>query len=174
MAILGSQPFESGSQPDRLRGFQLAGMALLDRDFDLFARQAQALEGTGHLMQEQALRLKEYHGRLLSERGRSPLLAGLLSAAVPGLGKVYAGKPAEGVAGFLYLAVMGATTWDFYRGAGPRSALFILSASVTGIFYLGNIAGSATAVRRQNKEFNHEMDQRILFDLHIPLRNAFN
>jgi len=51
--------------------------------------------------------------------------------------------------------------------------LFILSASAAGAFYVGNIVGSATAARRVNQEFNHEMDQRVLFDMHIPLRNAF-
>lgn len=125
-------------------------------------------------MAEEEARLLAYRESLLQAPVRSPFMAGLLSAAVPGLGKVYAGKTAEGIAGFIYVAAMGATAWDFYRGAGPRSALFILSASITGVFYLGNIFGSATAVRRQQNELNHEMDQRILFDMHIPLRNTFN
>lgn len=101
-------------------------------------------------------------------------MAGLLSSVIPGLGRVYAGKTAEGIVSFLYMTAFGLTTWDFYRGAGVKSPFFILSATVSAVFYAGNIIGSAAAARRTNNEFRHEMDQRILFDLHIPLRNAFN
>lgn len=166
--------FEPGSVYDAMKNFQLAGLSLLRRDFDGFSSYAEGFSGGHHLMAEEEARLLAYRESLLQAPVRSPFMAGLLSAAVPGLGKVYAGKTAEGIAGFIYVAAMGATAWDFYRGAGPRSALFILSASITGVFYLGNIFGSATAVRRQQNELNHEMDQRILFDMHIPLRNTFN
>jgi hypothetical protein len=165
---------EPGSLLAGMKGFQLAGMALLQNDFGRFSLHSETFDEAPHLFAGEAVRMMEHRDALRQFPARSPLIAGALSAAVPGLGKIYAGKTAEGIVGFLYVAAMGATAWDFYRGAGPQSALFILSASVTGIFYLGNIWGSAVAVKRQQNEFRHEMDQRILFDMHIPLRNAFN
>lgn len=173
-SVLASATLPGGALMEDMRSFQFAGMALLDKDFEGFARHSEGFGRASHLFSEEAGRMLGYHDDLRQFPSRSPLLAGALSAAVPGLGKIYAGKTAEGIAGFLYVAAMGATAWDFHRGAGPGSVLFILSASVTGIFYIGNIWGSAVAVIRQRNEFRHEMDQRILFDMHIPLRNAFN
>ncbi len=157
-----------------MRRLQQAGLALLGRDLDGYKGHARQFSGRYHVMAAEERRMGQHYSLLRETPDKSPWIGGLLSAAVPGLGRVYAGKTAEGIVGFLYVAALGLTSYDFYRGSGARSPLFILSASVTGIFYVGNIAGSATAVRRANKEFNHEMDQRILFDMHIPLRNAFN
>jgi hypothetical protein len=100
-------------------------------------------------------------------------VAGMLSAAVPGLGKMYAGKPAEAVSGFLYVGAMMAASYDFYNRWGAGNPFFIVSAGITSLFYIGNIWGSVIAVNRSNYEFNHEIDQRILLDMHIPLRNLF-
>lgn len=173
-AVLELSDFKAYTMADGMRNFQLAGLDLLMGDLASFSTRAGRFEEASHLYIEEAGRMIDYRDALAGAPARSPFVAGFLSAVVPGLGKVYAGKTAEGIAGFLYVAAMGATTYDFYRGSGTQSALFILSATVTGIFYLGNIRGSATAVRRQQNEFRHEMDQRILFDMHIPLRNAFN
>lgn len=164
---------EKDSVLTALKNFQLGGVALLQRDFEGFSARAVNFRGQYNAFAQQEVNLVNYAGQLSGMPRRSPVVAGLLSAAVPGLGKIYAGKTAEGVAGFLYLGAMGLTTYDFYRRLGPKNAFFILSSAVTGIFYFGNIWGSAVAVRRQQNEFNYEMDQRILFDLHIPLRNFF-
>lgn len=115
-----------------------------------------------------------HHQELTNQRYRSPVIAGMFSAVIPGLGKFYAGKKGEGVAGLLYTAAFAATAYDFYKGSGPKSAMFIVTGTVAAIFYIGNIWGSVVAVHRNNREFNYEIDQRILFDMHIPLRNAFN
>ncbi len=157
-----------------MQRLQLAGVALLSRELDTYESLASDFNGDYHVMAAEERRMNDHFKTIEETPVRSPFVGGLLSAAVPGLGKVYAGKSAEGIVGFLYMAALGLTTYDFYDGAGLKSPLFILSASVTGLFYAGNIVGSATAVRRANNEFRHEMDQRILFDMHIPLRNAFN
>ncbi len=165
---------EGGSMPAALQQLQLGGLALLERDFDSYQRKAVVYSGQYHVMAREEQMMAAHYDRLRGRPDRHPWAGGVLSAVVPGLGKVYAGKTAEGIAGFLYVASMGLTSYDFYRSGGSGSVLFIVSASITGIFYAGNILGSISAVRRSNNEFNHEMDQRILFDMHIPLRNAFN
>ncbi len=156
-----------------LLGLQLGGIALLERDYAQYSSNAADFSGNHHVTAAEEQRMEHHYDQLRDRRAASPFIAGMLSAAVPGLGKVYAGKSAEGVAGFLYVAALGLTAFDFYRGSGPDSVLFVLSASAAGAFYVGNIVGSVAAARRTNQEFNHEMDQRILFDMHIPLRNAF-
>lgn len=156
-----------------MANFQKAGIALLDRRFEDFELYAEGFIGEFAFMAAEERKLGEYYSHLESRRNPSPALAGIMSAAVPGLGRIYAGKTAEGIAGFLYVGAMALTTWDFYNRLGPRNGFFISSAAITGVFYIGNILGSATAARRTNNEFNYEMDQRILLDMHIPLRRLF-
>lgn len=174
LGVLSSISPESGGLIEAMRNFQLAGVYLLERDYNSFEKHSDNFIGQHHVMAQQERSLNEYYRLLHQARAPSPFVAGLFSAVIPGLGRVYAGKTAEGIVSFLYMAALGFSAWDFYSGAGIRSPLFIISASVSAIFYAGNIVGSAAAARRINKEFNHEMDQRILFDLHIPLRNIFN
>ncbi len=174
VSVLEGLKVENESMLAAMQRFQLSGVSLLRRDFVGFKEHAEGFTGGFHVMAQQESRMLQHFDLLKSTRSKSPFLAGMMSAAVPGLGRVYAGKPAEGIVSFLYLAAFGFTSYDFYRGGGLRSPLFIISATVTSVFYAGNIMGSVAAARRVNNEFRHEMDQRILFDLHIPLRNAFN
>ena len=174
VSILEDLPVERGSMYAAMKRFQLSGISLLRRDFGSFGEHANGFTGGFHVMARQESRMLQHYDALINTSPKSPFLAGMMSAALPGLGRVYAGKPAEGIVSFLYMAAFGFTSYDFYRGGGLRSPLFIISATVTSVFYAGNIMGSVVAARRVNNEFRHEMDQRILFDLHIPLRNAFN
>jgi TM2 domain-containing membrane protein YozV len=159
---------------EAMAGFQLSGIALLERDLSAFSELSGNYSGRYNAFAAQEQYMMQHFNVLVHRPTRSPVIAGMLSAFVPGLGKIYAGKKGEGIAGFLYTLALGATAYDFYRGSGAKSALFIVSGSIASIFYIGNIWGSVTAVHRNNREFNYEMDQRILFDMHIPLRNAFN
>ncbi len=156
-----------------MTGFQKAGVALLDRRLKDFNLYAEDFRGTFAFMATEEEKLREYYTQISNKKNRSPLLAGMLSAAVPGLGKMYAGKTSEGISNLLYVGAMFLASWDFYNRLGPRNPFFIISAGVTGVFYVGNIWGSATAVNRVNKEFNHEINQRILLDMHIPLRRLY-
>ena len=165
--------FESGSLEEALLNFERGGLALLRRDYERFDVFAAGFSEAYNPFALQEKSLVELAGELKKQPNRSPMMAGILSAAIPGLGKIYAGKTAEGIASFLYVGAMGLTTFDFYRRLGPQNGFFLLSAAVTGVFYAGNIWGSAVSVKRQQNELDHEMDQRILFDMHIPLRNIF-
>lgn len=156
-----------------MENFQRAGISLLDRKLDDYRNYSSSFKGAFGVMAREEAKFNEYYDRIKSQPKRSPVIAGLMSAAVPGLGKLYAGKPAEAISGFLYVGAMMATTYDFYNRQGLKSPLFIISAGLTSIFYIGNIWGSALAVNRTKQEFNYEIDQRILLDMHIPLRNLF-
>ncbi|MDX9941206.1 MAG: hypothetical protein RBS53_03205 [Bacteroidales bacterium] len=172
-SILQGLSFAPGSLQDALLNFEQGAMALLGRDFEAFDAHAARFSGAFNPFALQEKSLVELAEKLKDHPNHSPFLAGALSTLVPGLGKIYAGKTAEGIASFLYIGAMALTSYDFYRRLGPQNGFFILSAATTGIFYAGNIWGSAVAVNRHKNEYKHEMDQRILFDMHIPLRNIF-
>lgn len=99
--------------------------------------------------------LREYEN--LPEK--SELLAGILSAILPGSGYVYAGRYGDGLTAFLLngLFIAGAVTAvhnEWYPAAG-------LAGGVGLPFYLGNIYGSANAAKRWNNRVRREVRGRI-------------
>ncbi len=171
--LLGAFNDNSSEQIALMKNFQFAGMALLDREIDMFLQHAENFTGNFSITASEEKKLNEYYSRISEMPSRSPVVAGIMSAAVPGLGRIYAGKTAEGISGFLYVGALIATSWDLYNRLGSSNPFFIISAGLSGIFYIGNIWGSAAAVNRVQREFNYEMDHRILLDMHIPLRKLF-
>lgn len=73
---------------------------------------------------------------------RSPLLAGALSVAVPGLGKLYAGRKQSCMMTLLSHIGFGAQTYEAISKLGMRNPFTIFSMSFFGIFYVANIYGS--------------------------------
>ncbi|MEO6916521.1 MAG: hypothetical protein ABI151_13580, partial [Chitinophagaceae bacterium] len=100
--------------------------------------------------------------------------AGVYSAILPGAGKFYAGKKKQGIAAFLPILSLGVVTYESYRKSGIKSARTLAFGSLFSLFYVGNIWGSVLSVKIKEKEFYREYDNKILFDLHIPLRNLYN
>lgn len=157
-----------------MQGFQLAGLALLQRDYHLFEQLKTRFTYSYYAFQKEEYNLEAYHKKLSSYRQKSPLLAGIYSALIPGAGKFYAGKKKQGIAAFLPVFSLGLVTYEAYRKGGAGSAGFIVFGSLFSVFYIGNIWGSALSVKIKQQEFYREYDNKILFDLHIPLRNLYN
>ncbi len=156
-----------------LQSLQLAGMQLLLRDFHGFYRHAESFSGTYFAMASQQEQLLLYARELERADRKSPFAAAVMSAVIPGSGKYYAGRRGSAVSSFLQVSVFGAIFAESLHHAGTRHARTWVSGSVFSLFYLANIRGSAVAVRISKEEIYEEMDQRILFDLHIPLRAVF-
>jgi hypothetical protein len=157
-----------------LKALQLAGVALLQRRFADYDQQRQAFTYTSYALVNEQKRFNRYDSTLRAEKRRSPVVAGALSAVVPGLGKIYAGKSKQGIAAFLPILSLAALTYEGLRKDGPRSARFIGFGSVFALFYVGNIWGSVLSVKIRRNEFKREYDNKILFDMHIPMRNLLN
>ncbi|HEY4063333.1 MAG TPA: hypothetical protein VGM30_15610 [Puia sp.] len=157
-----------------LHNFELAGIALLQRDYPGYKEREKRFTFSSYIDSKEEQRMKDYYDKLKGFRHRSPVLAGLYSAIVPGLGKFYAGKKKQGIAAFLPIISLAALTYEAYRKDGVRSARFIGFGSLFSVFYIGNIWGSTLAVKIRKNEFYKAYDTKILFDLHIPLRNFFN
>jgi TM2 domain-containing membrane protein YozV len=155
-----------------MSNFQLAGISLLDRQLETFTTLVESFNGRYSYLAAEEQHLLNYHERILQFKNRSAFVAGMLSFAVPGLGKIYAGKTSEGISSFLYVGALSAVSYDLYNRLGQHP-LFFISAAITSVFYIGNIWGSAAAVNRHNREFNYEINQRILLDMHIPLRKLY-
>ncbi len=157
-----------------LRYLQLAGFSLLRRDYTAFRSYQSHFTYQSYIDSKEEQWMQLYYDKLHGFRHKSPVAAGLLSAVVPGLGKYYAGKKRQAIAAFLPVISLAALTYEAYRKDGVKSARFIGFGSIFSIFYIGNIWGSVLSVKIKQNEFNKEYENKILFDLHIPLRNFFN
>lgn len=157
-----------------LRDFQLAGIALLKRDYKAFLLEQQRFTYSSYIFEKEERRMQLYYDKLKGFRHKSPVLAGVYSALVPGLGKWYAGKKKQGIAAFLPVISLAALTYEAYRKDGVKSARFIGFGTLFSVFYIGDIWGSTLSVKIRRNEFYKEYDNKVLFDMHIPLRNFFN
>ena len=100
---------------------------------------------------------------------KSPLLAGAMSAVIPGSGKIYAGDLRSGVSTFLVVGALGAMMAESAHKLGWQDWRTIALTSVFGVFYIGNIYGSAVSVSVIRNTYQDAQKASLLFDLHIPL-----
>jgi len=91
-----------------------------------------------------------------AEKGRtlpskSPLLAGCLSTALPGSGRVYVGRPNDALLTVFLLGVLGWAAYDGFSENGVSSRKGWTFGTLGGIFYLGNVYGSVVAAQTHNR-----------------------
>lgn len=160
-------------QSQHLKNFELAGISLLEGNLPHFDSLHQTLAKEWPVIQQQQKNLLAYRNELRIAKQKSMLLAGSLSALVPGVGKIYAGRKGNGLYTFLITSLLGAQAYEAYRKDGVKSARFIIYGSLFTSFYIGNIWGSALAVKVVKNERKDAIQSQILFDMHIPLRTIF-
>jgi hypothetical protein len=73
---------------------------------------------------------------------KKPFVAGALSAVVPGLGKLYIGKPYSSLGIFLVNVIQAGESAESVKVLGVKNAFSIFDISVASLYYLANIAGS--------------------------------
>jgi hypothetical protein len=81
---------------------------------------------------------------------RSPVLAGALSALMPGAGKIYSRQWKDGLFSFGGIAIYSYLAWSAFHQAGTGSVFGWVNVSIASLFYLANIAGSVSAAKRYN------------------------
>jgi hypothetical protein len=157
-----------------LCAFEKAGISLLKRDTLAFNRLSRQFTNEFYPIATEEMNMQKYAEKIRNFKKKSTWKAVTLSALVPGLGKIYAGKMGEGISSFLIVTALGAVTYENIHKDGLLDVKSLFFGSLFAIYYGGNIVGTAAAVKRHNNQFNYEINQNILFDLHIPLRTVFN
>lgn len=110
-----------------------------------------------------------------TERGKdipqkSKFLAGLLSAIIPGTGKIYAKRTTDGLVSFFTIAATAWQAYDGFKKDGVKSVKGWISGSLGAFLYIGNIYGSAVAVKIHNKQ--HE--ENLFKDIEITVNVYFH
>ena len=157
-----------------LKRFQEGASALLQNDFDRFNQVGNSFKYNNFACAEEQRELFKRRDELLQNKKKSPLLAGLMSAVVPGSGKFYAGYRGQALSSMFPTLIFAASAAEAYYRAGPKSFQFIAAASIFSIFYVGNIWGSVLSVKTFYEIRNNEIRNNIMLDLHIPLRRIFS
>ena len=114
-------------------------------------------------------KIETYYNFKINPPYKSETKAGVLSAIIPGLGKVYADETGDGITAFLLTGIF--TYLSVNKFQNNHIASGWLYASIAAFFYAGNIYGSVAAVQNYNAgiRFNFENEVKIF----INKRNQF-
>lgn len=167
----------TNNEINELKNFQLSASYLLANDTKNFDLLSTNFHSNIKELKEEQLNLIQYGQIHKKNKRKSPFVAGTLSAIIPGLGKVYAGNTAQGLAAFLRVGILGAITAENYFLKGNREIRdpqTIFFAGLFTAFYIGNIWGSALSVQIVKTEKDLENKANILVGISVPLKKFFN
>ncbi|MBK7886460.1 MAG: hypothetical protein IPJ86_03900 [Bacteroidetes bacterium] len=156
-----------------LKHFELSGTYLLLHDHSSFDSIQAVYHPQDSLLQAEFEYYKQYNVLLQTTKKKSAFLAGALSAVIPGLGKVYTGKPGQGLAAFLKTVPLAAITIENYRVNGFNNPQLYIFGSLFALFYVGNIWGSTLSANIVYQEKIDEIHHNIVVGLRIPVDNLF-
>ncbi len=94
-------------------------------------------------------------------KAKSPIIAGLYSAFVPGLGKLYVGYKYQAFTSFITNALLISQVIESYSKVGVQSPRFIITSALFGAFYSGNIIGSYYAAKKNKIDHYKQLDEEI-------------
>jgi len=162
-----------GNDINSLKLHEQSGIALLMRDYTAFDTLSKSFNATDTSLQSEHRLQLQYAEKLKTLKRKSPVVAGALSAVIPGLGLVYSGNNGQALSSFIRVAAMGALSIESLSKLGPTHPQFIAFASLFSFFYIGNIWGSALSVQIRQNEQTKELDHNIMVGLHIPVDKLF-
>lgn len=99
---------------------------------------------------------------------RSPVLATVFSALVPGAGQIYTGHLVDAAQAFGFVGAFGFSTYLAYRYDHDRGGPYVftgLAACLTAVFYAANVLGA----ERSARYYNQRQRERLL---ESPMRRA--
>ena len=99
---------------------------------------------------------------------KSRFLAGLYSTIIPGAGKIYCGRMADGIYALLVIGLTGWQAYDGFHDGGSRSTKGWIFGILSGGFYLGNIYGSAIAADLHNRRVHERFVQGLQIEITLP------
>jgi hypothetical protein len=173
-ALFSRMAVSNNDMINELRDFEIGGTALLRGDLSSFDSLFSKRDFTQPVLQQEKNKLMECKDKAKRIKRKSAFTAGALSAVIPGLGKVYAGNNGQALASFLTVGLMGGIAAENYIRMGPSHPQTIFFAGVCGLFYIGNIWGSAVSVQLVKTEKELENKHNILVGIKLPVAKFFN
>lgn len=165
----------SGSTPEEvaLIDLQKLGMVLLNKNSAAYPRIRTRFSEAPSMIGESLIRMDGHFDNLAAFRPKSMALAGIGSALVPGLGKVYAGETGSGISSFLLVGALGAMAIENGIRSGWTHWNTLLFGGLFLVFHAGNVYGSMMSIKEYRKRFYEQSNQHILWDMHMPVRDYY-
>lgn len=158
---------------DGLYYTELAGLHLLNSSPDAYISASKHFSSSNSLLTEAQDRLAFVYGERYLKRKKSPFVAGLASAVLPGAGYWYAGDKTSALLSFFTsLALAGIAIENNVRH-GPEDWRSILADIAGAGFYLANIYGSVHSISVRREKIGYEQTTTVLYNIHMPLRSIF-
>jgi tetratricopeptide (TPR) repeat protein len=133
-----------------------------ERAYNLFSSNLTDKKDTSHSLRRE---LKQIAAQGMQLPYKSMVLAATISSLIPGAGKIYAGRFYDGL---FSLIIIGLTTWQAYEGfSKERPVKGWVYGTLGTLFYLGNIYGSAVAV----KIYNEKIEKDLLNKVNLLIKN---
>jgi tetratricopeptide (TPR) repeat protein len=101
---------------------------------------------------------------------KSKFLAGLMSAIVPGTGKMYCHRTGDGLVSLLTIGLTGWQAYDGFHEKGIKSVKGWIFGTITTFFYLGNIYGSVVAVNVYNQQLEDKLLREVGVTIHVSFK----
>ncbi len=108
---------------------------------------------------EELLFIRDFYNRKLNPGYKSETLAAILSAVIPGAGKIYAGEAGDGITALILTGLFGFLAYDNFQ-ADHKIRAWIFS-GLTAFFYAGNVYGSAAAAQIYNAGIKLNLENEI-------------
>lgn len=110
-----------------------------------------------------------YRQQLLNTDKKSPVTAALLSAIIPGAGKIYTGNYGDGAMAFVTTGLFAyLSVYNIQHHHTTKAYIFT---TLAGLYYGANIYGSAASAQIYNAQY--QLNVQIRFDSFIAKRNCF-
>jgi hypothetical protein len=107
----------------------------------------------------------------LNTKYKSPFTAGVLSAIIPGTGRVYAKDTKDGIISLLFIGSTAFQSYRRFQRNGVKSVGGWIYGGISLGFYIANIYGSVKAVHRfnnNNKKLLHEKAKVVISNYYNP------
>ena len=103
--------------------------------------------------------IRDFYYRKLNPGYKSETLAAILSAVIPGAGKIYAGETGDGITALILTGLFGFLAYNNFQ-ADHKIRAWIFS-GLTAFFYAGNVYGSAAAAQIYNAGVKLNLENEI-------------
>ncbi len=169
-SVIYTKMFIANKSLDKATAFLKASNTLEDSDrYILLATisglQSNWREGKSYIGKASASRTSTQYNMIFDEaiaqKKKSPLLAGALSAIIPGAGKAYSGYWKDGIISFVMIAGAGYQAYQSFSKRGSNSPRGWIFASIATGFYIGNIYGSQKSAKERNHKRSHQYIEKI-------------
>jgi hypothetical protein len=104
---------------------------------------------------------KELAKQAIEIKRKNPAAAGLLSAIIPGMGRVYAKDWKDGLVSFFFVSTMAIQSVRGFNKSGVKSTRGWIYGGIGFGFYLGNIYGSVVSAKSYNKKSHQSIKNKI-------------